>query len=191
MKWRGIGVCLVLGCSGAQNTGLQGPGSDASSNEDTGIASDTGAADTSKPDGKSDMDAGMDVVQPPIDSGPATSTIHCGNSSCTSPNETCCRQQNNFNCTGQNGCGGGLSILCEKRQNCESLGLPGTVCCGHYSLNQLNQAIVDKIACTAPANCTQQLSSVVLCDPNDPSQCLQGQTCTLSTISIPGYYFCK
>lgn len=161
---------------------------------DTGLAADTGAADSGgKTDASGEMDAGKDVIEPPKDSGPPTSTIHCGNASCTSPQETCCRSfGTQYQCTAQNACGGlnTLSILCEKRQNCESLGMPGTVCCAHYTWNG-QSGIADKISCTQLANCNQQTSSIVLCDPNDPSQCLQNQTCTLSQVTIPGYYFCK
>ncbi len=182
---------LVVACSGASNTGLQDPNGSDGSVQDTGSARDTGTADAgSSSDGA--MDAGKDVVDPPKDSGPPQSKIACGNTPCTSPNEICCRTMplvTVYTCTMPNACTG-LAIVCDKRQNCESMGKPGTVCCGHYVING-QTAIVNQIDCTQPSSCTQQQDAIVLCDPNDSSQCLQGQTCTLSQTTIPGYYFCK
>lgn len=189
-------VVFAAGCSGTDPNPLEGSGGGDGSVQDTGTnAVDTGtAADSGGTDGMTTLDAGKDVVvDPPKDSGPPTSSIACGNSKCTSPNETCCRtglpQLYNYACTMQNGCAG-MSIVCDKRQNCESMGKPGTVCCGHYMING-QTAVVNQVDCTQPQNCTQQNNAIVLCDPNDSSQCLQGQTCTLSQTTIPGYYFCK
>jgi hypothetical protein len=192
-SWALVCVACSVSCSGANVNPLQGSGSDGSV-EDTGNGgSDTGVVDSSGMDVMA-LDAGKDVVEPPKDSGPPKSSIGCGNSKCTSPDETCCRtgtfQQYVYQCTMPNGCNGGLSIVCDKRQNCESMGMPGTVCCGHYMFNG-QSAVVNQVDCTQPSNCTQNNNAVVLCDPNDPTQCLQGQTCTLSTVTIPNYYFCK
>lgn len=190
-RWSWVWVCLAA-CGGTDANPLFG-GSDGSV-QDTGNAMDAIAAIEGGVKDAEPVDARKDVVDPPKDSGPPTSSLACGNSSCTVPPEACCRtgvlNQYSYQCTNTPQTCTGLAIVCDKRQNCDTMGKPGSVCCGHYMFNG-QSAIVNQVDCTQPANCTQQNNAIVLCDPNDSSQCLQGQTCVLSQTTIPGYYFCK
>jgi hypothetical protein len=145
---------------------------------------DTSITDSSTPDtaaDASDTSLGDSTLG---DSGIGP-TVACGMTKCAVPKEECCRTDASngyaYMCTGL--ICAGLAIPCDDSRDC--INMPNTVCCGHYV-----NAIINKVECTAAANCTQLQSGVVLCDPNDQNSCPTG-TCTLSTMTLPGYYFCK
>lgn len=179
------GALLCVGCGGADDTSLFGAGSDGGGTQ----WQDSTPGDVAPP---KDVQPAEDV-QPPPDSGPGKTPIHCGmGPSGTAPDEECCRQgafQYTYACEVPGNCIG-LSIPCDRAQNCASLGLPGTVCCGHYSA-QSQQVYVDQVECKAAGQCTQQQSSVILCDPQDPNACPNPLTCQQSQVSMQGYFICR
>jgi hypothetical protein len=180
----------LAGCSGAEDTSLIGGGG----GKDGGSADTGSQGDSSVMDVQPPKDVQVQDVQPPPDSGPPGKTsLYCGgNVTCTAPTEECCRQgffQYTYACEMPGQCVG-MSIPCDRAQNCASLGMPGTVCCGHYS-QQGMQTLVDAVSCKPAGQCTMQQQSVVLCDPNDPNACTGGLKCQLSQVSIPGYYICR
>lgn len=185
--WVAESILLGVGCGGAQDTSLFGSGRDAGGSDAS--SQDSSLQDATPP---KDVQAPQDV-QPPPDSGPGKTQVHCGaNLSCTVPDEECCRQgafQYNYACETPGSCIG-LSIPCDRAQNCASLGFPGAVCCGHYS-QQGRYVLVDQVQCTAAGQCTQQQSSTILCDPQDPNACPNPLTCQQSQVSIQGYFICR
>jgi len=185
-----LGAFTLVGCSGAEDTNLigSGGGSDSGSPVDGGVPSDSSITDTNPPKDVQPAD-----VQPP-DSGPPPKTpIYCGQSlTCSAPDQECCRQgffQYTYACEMPGQCVG-MAIPCDRAQNCASLGMPGTVCCGHYS-QQGMQTLVDSVECKPAGQCTQMQSSVIMCDPSDPNACPANTKCQLSQVSIPGYYICR
>jgi hypothetical protein len=191
-------LCLVLlcGCGGAEGSNLLGDGgststSDATSSADVAVAHDTGTGD----DAQTGMDSGEMKDADIKDTGPKGTPLYCGQSTCTVPDQECCRtgMLNAYSYTCQMPsapCTNGLEIPCDKAANCASLGFPNMVCCGHYVPFGQNGSLVDKVSCQQASSCTQQQQSIILCDPKDLNACPIGM-CVQSMVTIQNYYFCR
>lgn len=184
---------FLSACGGAGDTSLIGDGNNAGSDasvQDVTAQQDSQAKDTGT---TKDVVDDVPIITMP-DAGPPKSQVSCGNAGpCTVPDQKCCRTGNfnfQYNCqSAKDGCQG-LAIPCDKAQNCESLGHPNEVCCGHYQA-QGQQTFVDQIQCRPENQCTQMNQSIILCDPNAMSPCPNFMQCTQSQFTIPTYYFCK
>jgi hypothetical protein len=176
-------LAIVLSCcGGAEDTPLlTGGGPDASVQD--AATKDTGA--------RADVTSDAPGVR---DSGPMKSMVSCGMTSCTVPDQLCCRtglfNAYMYTCQGQSDSCSGLKIPCDKAANCDSLGFPGQVCCAHITPQGVD-SIADSVSCRPAGQCNLMNSSIILCDPKAPNSCPAGMMCTLSTGTIPGYYFCK
>lgn len=148
-------------------------------------------------DTSTDAGSGLDVVIAPDVSPPPTIAIRCGpdpKKLCAQPS-ICCRRTLDA---------GGYTQTCESPQTCPLGGPNGAVpitcdgpsacksnevCCAYYAsvIAPLNQ-----IKCTT-TKCDNYTTEQRMCgtDGGPPSACLQGDTCSASTGSLPGYYFCN
>jgi len=182
-----LSTALVCACGGATDNPFLDSGNPTDSSMSGDSSVQDGANDTMKPD------ADANIPDVPIDTGPEKSSLYCGQAlMCSVPKEQCCRTGDfnyQYQCQASGSQCNGLTIPCDKAKNCESLGMPNTVCCAHYVPNG-QTTTVDMVSCKPVGQCTNMNASIILCDPNNVNSCPIG-TCTQSMITIPGYWFCK
>jgi hypothetical protein len=128
------------------------------------------------------------------DSGPpSTTSIPCGKKTCDPTSKVCCVTMDNngdqtFTCESANDCdnSGGLSVPCVSAADCATAGSPvGSVCC----VTEGDQSSPPTVACVPTTSCLDPSSQAWMCDPSDPV-CPLGDTCKVSTQTIPPYSIC-
>ncbi len=170
----GMSLGAVSACGGASDSGLFGS---------------TGGTDSGA-DGSKDA-AAHDAA---LDASTQSDLVHCeGTPGCKVGAEVCCRKDNggnfSYSCTAHGSCNGGpspLEIPCDTQHDCETLKMPGTVCCVTAS----NQGAAS-VACVAPTECTVALGRTPMCDPMMAGSCPGGMMCKPSAMTIPGYNICQ
>jgi hypothetical protein len=127
------------------------------------------------------------------DSGPSATSIPCGKKTCDPTSNVCCVTMDNngaqtFTCESANDCdnSGGLSVPCASAADCATAGSPvGSVCC----VTEGDQLSPPTVACVPATSCLDPSSQAWMCDPSDPV-CPPGDTCKVSTQTIPPYSIC-
>lgn len=154
---------------------------------------DSGSATTSHDSGPAAVDSGNPTVKdagvPDSSTGPTMLCSPESGGTCKLGSEVCCLDdQGTPSCSGLNDCNG-LPVPCATAADCAD----GKVCCATVN----NGGIVVSVACQAANRCTQGLSRVIVCDPNDPNACASssmgpgGQaSCRMSSDTLPGFNLC-
>ncbi len=182
LEWGWVGVltaALLGGCGGASQSDLF---------TSSGVDSGGGGKDSGGgKDGGGDGGAGSDSGDP---------GISCGHVECTAGAQVCCRAGTappyDYQC-GQQACPDRtLAIPCDDATDCATLGQPGDVCCGSYSVDPMTQNTqIYQVGCRAPSECVNQQLRAILCDPNAVDPCPNDAgTCQMSVQTLPGYDLC-
>lgn len=202
-----LALCLVMGCSSRGGESLFGeaPPSDiddgtagAGGGDDLDDEPDAGDdTDAEAPDADVESDAGEDANDgsPAGDEGGPSelpsADLACGNATCTTPNEYCCRPASGVNIPGTSasckaanedcrvGFSSGVPQHCSSHDQCA-----GGECCAIRGTGQ-NQNRYTEIECRLPC----EGANVEVCDPKQPV-CNNGGQCVESTI-VRGVYVCR
>jgi hypothetical protein len=200
-----LALATSLACGGTPPSDLFGdtPPSEAGADSSTGTPHDGGLeeappadAPTAPDDGpvaEAGADGGDDVGAAPdtgddtgvvvVEAGPPPVTVHCGQSTCTTP-EFCCVMnggQLQACSTSLNDCSnqGGTTVLCTTSTQCAD----GQVCCGQRPNSNVYQDVSCQPSCGGNNNDRQ------FCDPNAPNDCPQGTKCQKSQV-LSDYFVC-
>ena len=152
--------------------------------------------DASLPDVSNDVttlpDVKNDVV--PADAAPdvPTSPMPCGDASCNSLVEACCRtgsatlaDAQAFACIASDAsCGGGLKVTCADDSNCAAQGHAGEECCAFVPEGG---TIATSTGCIKASSC----SGGDMCQPGDDENCTGDASCKPSIQTIVGWTICK
>jgi hypothetical protein len=146
------------------------------------------------------LDASVDVAPEatrPVDATPGIDTgndvgaigIACGADSCTIGNQQCCLANvgGGAICVGLMGGGcpaGAPRLRCDDSSDCPA----NQVCCA----SPMGAGVATDLArCLGANNCANMINAQVLCDPNDPTACMQGDLCSPTPLAIfPNRPFC-
>lgn len=138
-------------------------------------------------------DAVADVL---VDAPKPYSPIPCGNTTCNSVTQGCCRTGYGddaspyaYACVNDAGAckaGGSIVVGCNSVANCAAQGKPGAVCCANTFQN-----LATDVSCVAPSACPDD-AATILCGPGDDELCAaHAFACLPSSYTIVGWNICK
>lgn len=190
-------------CGGATDSGLfsSPPAGTAGGDADASVPTVDGAAPVPSGDAGNhpptrDAAPPHDAAPPPQpDAAPSDPGVRCGPTTCDPRTTVCCRIENGptpapvYSCLTADACNqaNGFSIPCDDAQDCATAGAPsGEICC---LTEDPQSGLATTVQCDRKSNCQDQ-TQTWMCDPAASGACPSGDTCTQSTMTIPGYTIC-
>ena len=184
----GLAASITGGCGGATDTGLFGGGMGDGDAAQEGGQSEAGQSDAGRRDAGQRDAGGSDSSRRTADPG-----IFCGTNggrdvNCEVGVASCCATlgptSTSYECLPRGSPCAGLDLGCNDTADCG-----GDICCARFD----STLGYTSVTCQTSCNSTTRAEMLRFCDPTAATdECAaSGRVCTGTSLSLPGYFFCR